>query len=356
MANNKLIPPDWYYDQKGNLVHVVDAEGNIRGSTLTWIAPEGAAVLSSSDTKELSKQDIITNPKYNTYLDNDDLLSLLYSLPPYSIEQEYLELNPKPEDKIYWLEAITWLAKKTRWVLTVGISGEIRVGIALAGANLMGGAYFAVDPDGNYAFVFTGSAFATVLNYGASVSDEYRDKPGLFNDGSNYTGLDIGISADLAIRWGEYGHVSGLAGTEENFDVDGIKAFDASVIYDRDVIFKKVTGLELSLSAGPPAPGGIGVTNATSVVLAFGETDIELINARTALVIKDMEKYQKAGYQHVDYSVFLKDGSDGSLIFNMVIWGEYEGKFTKISDPYFLLKFNLANENYYKTPNVTDDY
>jgi len=49
VGNNPIILTDptgmdWYYDENGNVVHVPDSEGEIKGTNLTWMAPEGATV------------------------------------------------------------------------------------------------------------------------------------------------------------------------------------------------------------------------------------------------------------------------------------------------------------------------
>lgn len=73
---------DWYVDQDDNLVHVPDATGEIKGTTLTWIAPEGAGIsdeivvtadvetgnqsVTSKEPIEMTMYDVAESPKYNT--------------------------------------------------------------------------------------------------------------------------------------------------------------------------------------------------------------------------------------------------------------------------------------------------
>lgn len=72
---------DWYTDEDNNVVHVPDAQGEIKGTNLKWLAPESATVAGSStivansagetlargtqENVESSMYGVADNPKYN---------------------------------------------------------------------------------------------------------------------------------------------------------------------------------------------------------------------------------------------------------------------------------------------------
>lgn len=164
-------------------------------------------------------------------------------------------------------ESLSWLAKKTKAVLTVGIGADCKAGVLFASSGVIGGAYLAADIYDNYAFVFSKEAYATLVSQGVSTS---KQKPGPENGGSWNFGFDIGVSLSGGVRWGDYTHVSDLQSTEKSFDVNG-GPVDVSFIKPGDD--GSIQGIEIG--GGLSFGGGIGMKNTESKVLAFGDKSLD---------------------------------------------------------------------------------
>ena len=264
----------------------------------------------------------------------------------------YIDLDGAEE-----VEAALFVLKKlsswTEAIWSLGISFEAKVGFPLASAGATFGAYLAADKYGNYAFLGTRAAFASFFKDGTSIAPEYNGRPGLFNDGSNYNGFDIGMSLDLAVKWGEdFSHVQHLSGGEENIDIDVGLALspDVSFIIKRENTVKKLQGIELSGGIGLGAGGG--TTNAISTIYAFTDSDLEIYNEKLKLAENYKNKLIENRVQNIQISLKTRTLEDGFVLSLSLTGHTLEGMIEYSTYP--IMRFYKIKDDYYKTGTVVD--
>lgn len=264
-----------------------------------------------------------------------------------------------PFENIFY--AFKKVSKLSGTIITVGLSIEFKGSLihGLQSHALVGGAYLAADKFGNYAYVFTGTAYMRILGLVKSNCTENTDN----SLKSFYIGGNIGISIDLAVRWGKYyEHIEQLQGEEIMVDADiplPTIPIDVSFIGDRK---KSFNGLELS--CGPGIGGGIGVSKGNSWVLGFSDLDIKNYNIQYNKLEKYVESKNTQLQIQINLNPFnkeklleqelsIKTGFRGNTTDNSIELVAYAiDKKLNVSLKTILIKFKYVTDYYYKSKNV----
>ncbi len=174
---------------------------------------------------------------------------------------------------------------------------------------------------------------------------------------------DAGLTADIAVRWGDnFTHVKDLSLTENNFDIDIGNGFvDVSLILDNS--WSSLNGIELSVGYGTPI-GGFGNTVADSKVFAFTDTELGIIRQKVLTGISKWIslKLNNPLNTYLEYLALKPAGNDIDLVYNIAEFSSNLAIINPISAvpkivySKFITKFNkdYDTERYYETNTVIE--